>query len=118
LSYTPPDWVGTYFGEPWDSGVCEEGRRVETPVGVPCALCAVEVVDGDQGSFMGLPAQPYYGPTHRECSLRSVIGGIGHLTNHLWWCVDQHDPDAGLSYRQSALMVWDYISEHGFSPES
>ena len=42
---------------------------------------------------------------HRECSLRSVMGGIGHLIAHEHWCTQRRDPDAGLTYRQSALMV-------------
>lgn len=42
---------------------------------------------------------------HRECSLRSVMGGIGHLIAHDYWCTERHDPDAGLTYRQSALLV-------------
>jgi hypothetical protein len=111
---TVPDWVGTYFGPPWPSGICDEGRQVETPWGRPCALCEEAIIEGDQGSFVGLPAWPYYGPVHRECSLRSALGGIGHLDNHSYWCKQQHDPDAGYSYRQSALMVWDRVAAHGF----
>lgn len=42
---------------------------------------------------------------HRECALRSVMGGIGHLIAHDYWCIERHDPDAGLTYRQSALLV-------------
>lgn len=43
--------------------------------------------------------------THRECSLREVLGGIGHLIAHDLWCAQHHDPDAGLTYRQSAKLV-------------
>ena len=42
---------------------------------------------------------------HRECMVRSIIGGIGHLENHAYWCEQMHDPDGGRSYRQSALAV-------------
>jgi hypothetical protein len=42
---------------------------------------------------------------HRECLLRDAIGGIGHLIAHEFWCVLRHDPDAGFTYRQSALLV-------------
>jgi hypothetical protein len=38
-------------------------------------------------------------PAHNECSLRSALGGIGHLWNHQYWCMERRDPDAGLSYR-------------------
>ena len=44
--------------------------------------------------------------THWQCSLRSVTGGIGHLIAHDYWCgAPRHDPDAGLTYRQSALLA-------------
>ena len=42
---------------------------------------------------------------HRECMLRSVCGGIGHLLDHHRYCVVDGDPDAGLGYRQSSLCV-------------
>jgi len=47
--------------------------------------------------------------THRECGLRSVVGGIGHLVAHGYWCVQKGDPDAGMTYRQSALLVDAYV---------
>ena len=42
---------------------------------------------------------------HRECMLRSVTGGIGHLEDHDYWCVKMGDPDGGRTYRQSAIEV-------------
>ena len=45
------------------------------------------------------------GPTHRACALRDVIGGIGHLIDHTRYCVRDADPDAGMTYRESALCV-------------
>jgi hypothetical protein len=87
---------------------------VDTPVGFVCVLCEEPVGPDDQGSFMGTTEQPYFGPVHRECSLRGVLGGIGHLQNHLAFCVDKHDPDAGFSYRESALLVWSWVQDHGF----
>jgi hypothetical protein len=46
------------------------------------------------------------GPRHQhvECALREVMGGIGHLIAHEYWCIERHDPDAGLTRRQSALL--------------
>jgi hypothetical protein len=111
---------GTFFGSPWPSGICDEGRQVETPVGEPCEMCGEAIQVFDRGSFIGAMRGeegnwvPILAPVHRECSLRSVMGGIGHLQNHLTWCLERHDPDAGFSYRQSALMVWDWIADHGF----
>ena len=50
---------------------------------------------------------------HRECLLRDVMGGIGHLIAHDYWCRDRHDPDAGLTYRQSAKLVDAYVCAVG-----
>jgi hypothetical protein len=52
---------------------------------------------------------PTFQPMHRECSLREVIGGIGHLIAHEYWCRQHHDPDAGLTYRQSAMLTDLYV---------
>lgn len=105
-----------FFGDPWPSGICDEGRQVTTPINDDCELCGEGICDQDQGSFMfGLDGQKK--PVHRECSLRSVMGGIGHWNNHVAWCIDRHDPDGGYSYRESALMVWDLIHELGFNAE-
>ena len=58
-------------------------------------------------------SQPFEGTplmhTHRECGLREVMGGIGHLIAHEYWCTQKHDPDAGLSYRHSALLTDAYV---------
>lgn len=42
---------------------------------------------------------------HRECALRSAVGGIGHLLDHAHFCHGELGPDAGLDYRTSALLV-------------
>jgi hypothetical protein len=69
----------------------------------------------DEPIFLGpvepVPTGTLTGPrwTHRECALREVVGGIGHQIAHDYWCTRYHDPDAGLTYRQSALMVWELI---------
>lgn len=46
---------------------------------------------------------------HRECLLRSAMGGIGHLEDHAYWCGEMHDPDGGRTLRQSALEVDDWL---------
>lgn len=50
------------------------------------------------------------GFVHRTCQLREVTGGIGHLIAHEYWCLQKHDPDAGLTMRQSGLLVDAYVS--------
>lgn len=50
---------------------------------------------------------------HVACALRSTLGGIGHLMDHAYWCGERGDPDAGLSYRESALFVAEWVQAHG-----
>lgn len=51
--------------------------------------------------------------SHRECALRVVMGGIGHLLDHSHFCHGDLGPDAGLDYRTSALMVDVWIHRKG-----
>lgn len=46
---------------------------------------------------------------HDDCALRDMVGGIGHLVAHEYWCLQMHDPDAGLTYRQSALLAYQWV---------
>ena len=64
-----------------------------------CGLCGEEILPGQRA------IGPVNLPMHRECSLREVLGGIGHLVAHEYWCLQKHDPDAGLTYHQSALLT-------------
>jgi hypothetical protein len=59
----------------------------------------------------GVPAK-----THRECALRAVLGGIGHLENHQYWCLSKNDPDAGLSYRESSLRADEWVASRAQQP--
>jgi hypothetical protein len=68
-----------------------------------CALCSPE--DFTPG--------PIDTSKHPECGLRMVIGGIGHLIAHEYWCSQRRDPDAGLTYRQSALLVRAWVDVMG-----
>jgi hypothetical protein len=45
--------------------------------------------------------------------LREVMGGIGHHIAHEYWCTQHHDPDAGLTRRQSSLLVDAYLNVVG-----
>lgn len=66
-----------------------------------CALCGQD------------PALPMPGPEfHPECGVRSALGGIGHILDHPYWCRERKDPDMGLSYRESALRVWQWMQEN------
>jgi len=50
---------------------------------------------------------------HRDCLLRVVLGGIGHLENHAYWCREKGDPDGGRTARQSGIEVAAWVREHG-----
>lgn len=110
--------MSEYFGDPWPSGLCDLGTQVETPTGAPCWFCDVPIDSDDQGTFVysfleGIPVRL---PLHKECSLRSIVGGIGHLEDHRRWCMDAEDPDGGRTRRQSALEVWEWVHTHGYPP--
>lgn len=76
-----------------------------------CLFCG-EPIYGEASPY---PIGTIEGPreVHWQCALREVMGGIGHLIAHDHWCGPQGDPDAGLTYRQSALLVAEYIKVVG-----
>jgi hypothetical protein len=61
-----------------------------------CVLCQGEITEA-----------------HRACMMRSVIGGIGHLEDHDFWCAVMNDPDGGRTYYQSALEVAEWVTRNG-----
>jgi hypothetical protein len=76
-----------------------------------CPLCHEPVTDEQYTHpMMTLEGS---GWAHRECLLRAVWGGIGHLEDHAHWCGRVGDPDGGRSYRQSALEVDAWVAAHG-----
>lgn len=78
-----------------------------------CLLCGERIAPDEdiRHVFDGETGQPR--PTHRICMLRNVLGGIGHLENHAYWCKERHDPDGGRTYYQSALAVEAWVDQHG-----
>lgn len=72
-----------------------------------CELCREDIDPGEVSRKVSTMA------AHRECLLRSVAGGIGHLIDHAHFCGERGDPDAGLSYRLSALLVDAYVHHVG-----
>lgn len=82
----------------------DELPPIEAPIGERCMFCLQEIEEGDNGLV-----QPGGGRVmHRECTLRSNIGGIGHLVDHRRYCRGELGVDAGLSFRTSALLVWNW----------
>jgi len=88
------------FGD-WDAPVTDGAERIDVPTACACMYCREHFEAGDNGCIF-----PTGFAAHRECSLRSVVGGIGHLVDHGRYCRDELGPDAGLPYRISALLVW------------
>jgi len=74
-----------------------------------CGLCDEPITPSEPGPEFG----SWTLKVHRECALRSGIGGIGHLIAHDYWCTQRKDPDAGLTYRQSALLVDEFVAVVG-----
>lgn len=115
---TTSPWRQAFFGEPWPSGICDDGHQEPTPVGVPCLSCREAIGPDDRGTFMFVvhsETEATWQPQHIECGLRTTMGGIGHLEDHSHWCSEKHDPDGGRTYRQSALEVWEWVQRHGVS---
>ena len=77
-----------------------------------CPLCDEPIGPGHEGDISPTSLHTPEGArqTHRSCMLREVIGGIGHLIAHDYWCTQHGDPDAGLTRRQSALLVDVYVT--------
>lgn len=85
-----------------------------------CLLCETPIAPDDEWRFMNAAffvtdnvVDFKLQKVHRECGLRDVMGGIGHLVDHDFWCTTLGDPDGGRTYRQSALEVDAWIREHG-----
>jgi hypothetical protein len=84
-----------------------------------CPLCE-EIVDAghiaDRAARVGGHGDNRY--AHRECLLRAVLGGIGHLEDHAYWCTQVHDPDGGRTYRQSAILVDEWVHHQGVEAQA
>lgn len=94
----------------WVDGELESGMSHPFKVwreGMMCDHCQEPILQGEEiANIITMDA-------HRECSLRSVLGGIGHLIDHAHFCKGMGDPDAGLDRRTSALMVDVWVARKG-----
>lgn len=95
-----PELLTLVFGE-WDAGITEGAKPIRVPTHMSCMHCHERFVEGDNGAVM-----PTGYAQHRECALRSVIGGIGHVLDHDLWCTIEGDPDGTIGKRASAILVW------------
>jgi hypothetical protein len=77
-----------------------------------CAFCTEPIEWGEErADILTMDA-------HRECALRNVVGGIGHLLDHAHFCKGELGTDAGLDYRTSALLVDVWIHRKGVETAS
>lgn len=93
-----------WFG-PASAGVSAEDAadHVPTPIGTTCSRCSEPIEGADRG-FLS-PA-----PIHRECLLRSIIGGANHLKGNCTCSscsrYGGQPPDPpGLTMREAALLA-------------
>jgi hypothetical protein len=93
------------FGD-WDAPVTDGAYRIDVPEYRECAWCGERFRPGDAGAI-----QPAGHAEHKECSLRNVMGGIGHHVDHARYCHGPLGPDAGLTRRLSAILVWGLLVE-------
>jgi hypothetical protein len=122
-----------YFGERWDAPVFDGviARQVPTPIGKTCLFCQEEIAEGDRGFVQaGVTPLTRRGKTtghqiaslyvHRECQLRSVLGGLEHLEGRCEYTGHCHvlREAAGRTIRQDALAVWDRVHGVGEVTES
>jgi hypothetical protein len=104
-----------WFGEPWPSGVCDDpdARQLPTPVGEQCLYCSESIQEGENGPIFlnGLAS-------HKECSLRSVVGSAAHIEKRCSCFVPgstENDAE-GLTRRQGAQAAWDAWQTIGEAP--
>jgi hypothetical protein len=114
-----------WFGDPWSSSACYDGDghlltelRIDVPVGQECLGCGEAFAATDSGTAIPVVtasgAEMHY--EHRECALREQVGSLAHLEGRCA-CRGGSAGDEGRSRRGEALLVWDWVQEHGV-PES
>lgn len=76
-----------------------------------CPLCREIIRDGEDTR----PMNGIDHGAHRECLLRSVVGSIEHLEMGPHGVGECHKHDRGLTYRQNALLVDEWVTKNGIN---
>ena len=112
-----------WFGPPWPSGICygEDGRlreemRKPFSAGESCLYCgeAFSEAAGDSGQampFMPASGVPEIRHVHKECMLREVLGPLAYLEGRCR-CQGGSNETPGLTLRQDAQAVWEWVQRH------
>ena len=89
-----PQWL-TWTESPAPCGWCEEPVQ-------PASICEM-VTHWEGGTWRRLP-------WHRECRVRSVLGGVNHLQGRCTCCGGTEPPDPPeLTRRQAAIAAFELV---------
>ena len=90
--------------------------QIETPVGDLCLDCEEPIEEGDVGTLMNCAERAPTGafvifrrPIHYECSMRQIIGSVGHLMGTCSCCGGSEMDPPGMTRREAAkeaLRIW------------
>lgn len=81
---------------------------------VTCPFCEEPVLETDDArAINGIERG-----AHRECLLRTVMGSIEHLTMGPHTIGACNENDRGLTYRENARLVDQWVTEHGVEDET
>lgn len=97
-------WFGKAYGAPYES----DGPRVPTPVGALCSWCDEPIEPGDDGimsTFIDEVSIAVEEPTHYECHLRTIVGGLNHQLGRCTCCGGTLPPDPPEMRRHEAAIA-------------
>ena len=112
--FGPPWWSWICYGE--DGGLNEEIRK-PFPAGESCLHCEEPFDEAAGDSGQAMPCYTTAGfsirHVHKECQLRTGIGSIAHLEKRCHCHGGQGNETPGMTRRQDALAVWEWVRAHG-----
>jgi hypothetical protein len=97
-----------WFGEPWNSWICENLPKIDTPVKEVCIWCDEPILENESGIMFA------NGPlAHKNCFFRQIIGSVAHIKKECS-CFSPANPKdtdpEGLTKRQAAdaaVALWE-----------
>lgn len=97
-----------------DDGNLRFPEDIAPPVGSPCGACEEPIEAGDFGQMVPHIGEdrPGIWPIHGECLVRSVMGGIEHLTAPPGHALGSCYGGSTLTRRESAVAAYAWLREH------